>query len=140
MVVFDAGDAHWKFCGTAEFLAGQGKTVTLVTPLWFAGFDLPLNVIPPLYRRLAERQAPVIPSSVVREVTANGVVLRDIFTREEKTLEAEAVVWAGPNRAMDELYKGLKKKVAELYAVGDCVAPRKLDSAFLEGFAAGLRV
>jgi hypothetical protein len=41
------------------------------------------------------------------------------------------------NRAEDSLYKALKGRVKELYRIGDCVAPRKIDMAILEGDKAG---
>jgi hypothetical protein len=39
--------------------------------------------------------------------------------------------------ADDELYKKLKEKVPEIYRVGDCVAPRGIGIAFLEGRKVG---
>jgi hypothetical protein len=44
------------------------------------------------------------------------------------------------NAARDDLYFALKGKVKELYRVGDCVAPRKVDMAIHEGYVAGRRV
>jgi hypothetical protein len=41
------------------------------------------------------------------------------------------------NQVNDELYFALKGKVNELHRVGDCVAPRKVDMAILEGHALG---
>ena len=44
------------------------------------------------------------------------------------------------NDADDELYFALKGRSRELYRVGDCVAPRRVDSAILEGYMIGKRV
>jgi hypothetical protein len=41
------------------------------------------------------------------------------------------------NRTEDSLYFSLKGKVKELYRIGDCVAPRKVDMAILEGDKVG---
>jgi hypothetical protein len=41
------------------------------------------------------------------------------------------------NRVEDALYKSLKGKVSELYRIGDCVAPRKIDMAIVEGEKTG---
>jgi len=44
------------------------------------------------------------------------------------------------NDADDALYFALKGNVPELYRIGDCVAPRKVDMAIHEGYIAGKRV
>jgi hypothetical protein len=52
----------------------------------------------------------------------------------------DSIVTAMGNDADDGLYFALKGTVAELYRVGDCVAPRKVDMAIHEGYMAGMRV
>jgi hypothetical protein len=37
----------------------------------------------------------------------------------------------------DHLYKQLKGRVPALYRIGDCVAPRGIDTAIMEGRKAG---
>lgn len=140
VVVFDGGESHWKSCGTAELLAQEGKKVTLVTFRSFAGWDLPANTIPPFYQRMAEYDASIVPFNAVTRVTPEGVMLRDVFSRRERVLPADTLVLAGDNEVRDELYRGLKGKVPELYAVGDCVSPRKIDSAIREGFFTALKI
>ena len=58
----------------------------------------------------------------------------DVFTGYD------SIVTAMGNDAYDGLYFALKGKVRELYRVGDCVAPRKVDMAIHEGYMAGKRV
>jgi hypothetical protein len=41
------------------------------------------------------------------------------------------------NRPNHDLYFGLKGKIKELYRIGDCVAPRKIDMAIWEGNKVG---
>jgi len=139
-VIFDGGESHWKCCGTAELLAQEGKKVTLVTSRSFAGWDLPANTVPPFYQRMAEYEATIVPFTAVTRVTPEGVVLRDVFSRRERVLPADSLVWAGDNEVCDELYRGLKGKVPELYAAGDSISPRKIDSAIREGFFAALKI
>ncbi|MFZ0889326.1 MAG: FAD-dependent oxidoreductase [Candidatus Binataceae bacterium] len=139
-VVFDGGEGHWKSCGTAELLAQEGKKVTLVTVRASAGWDLPGNTVPPFYQRMAEREATILPFTAVTRVTPEGVVVRDIFSRRERVLAADSLVYAGDNDVCDGLYRELKGKVPELYAVGDCISPRKIDAAIREGFLAALNL
>jgi hypothetical protein len=49
----------------------------------------------------------------------------------------DTVVLAAGNRVEDNLYFALKGKVKELYRIGDCVAPRKIDMAIVEGNRVG---
>jgi hypothetical protein len=44
------------------------------------------------------------------------------------------------NQVNDALYFALKARVEELYRIGDCVAPRKVDMAIHEGYVAGRRL
>ena len=89
---------------------------------------------------MAKHEATILPFTAVTGVAADGVVLRDIFSRRERVLAADSLVWAGDNQACDELYRGIKGKVPELYAVGDCISPRKIDSAIREGFLSALKI
>jgi len=44
------------------------------------------------------------------------------------------------NRSTDALYRSLKGQVAELHAIGDCVAPRGVHHAILEGTRVGRQI
>ena len=52
----------------------------------------------------------------------------------------DAVVYAMGNTVEDSLYKSLKGRARGLYRVGDCVAPRKIDMAILEGDKVGRQI
>jgi NADH dehydrogenase FAD-containing subunit len=122
-------------------VARDGKNVTLVTPRLFAGFDLPPTAVPLYYERMAEYGATIITHSVVTRVQADGVVVLDVFAHKEQLLTGvDTLVWAGDNRAAGELFQALRGVVGEIYPVGDCVAPRKIDAAIREGFLAGLKI
>ena len=141
VAVLDGGESHWKFCGTGEMLAQQGKKVTLITPRPFAGFDIPPTAVPLLYQRLARHGADVIPLATVTRVTPEGLVLMDVFSKAERLLPGiDTLVLAGDNRACGDLRRSLKGQVPELFAVGDCIAPRKIDAAIREGFFEALKI
>ena len=44
------------------------------------------------------------------------------------------------NDADEALYFALKGRVRELHRIGDCVAPRRADSAIYEGYMIGKRI
>ena len=52
----------------------------------------------------------------------------------------DSIVTAMGNDADESLYFALKGQVRELLRAGDCVAPRRVDMAILEGYMAGKRV
>ena len=48
------------------------------------------------------------------------------------------VVIAATRRMVAGLYKRLRGRVGELYAIGDCLAPRTVEQATYEGHKVGL--
>jgi hypothetical protein len=74
-------------------------------------------------------------------VEGGTVVVSNAFTGRQHVIECvDTVVVARGSTANDDLYKRLKGKVAELYAVGQCVAPRKLLDSTLDGLRIGRMV
>ncbi len=141
VLVYDCGESHWKFCGTAELLAQQGRKVTVVTPRLFLGFGIRPTAVPGVYERLAEHDATVIEHTALVRIDKGAVVLMDVFSHKERVLAGiDTVVWVGDDHVVNDLHGVLKGTVPEVYAVGDCVAPRKIDAAIREGFFTALKV
>lgn len=60
------------------------------------------------------------------------------FTSQEGRIEGvDTVVHAVGSIANDHLYRSLKVKFEEIYAVGDCVTPREVMHAIYEGSKVG---
>ncbi|GAG12081.1 unnamed protein product, partial [marine sediment metagenome] len=56
------------------------------------------------------------------------------ITNAEKVIEdIDTVVLVYGGQAENQLYRVLKGKVKELYAIGDCLAPRRVEQAIYEG-------
>ena len=64
----------------------------------------------------------------------------DRFAEGERALPADVVVLGTYERPSQELYQALKGRVSRLFRVGDCVAPRRLEQAILEGRQVGEQV
>ena len=63
---------------------------------------------------------------------------RDAYTNETILFnDYDTVVLDIGNRVEDDLYHQIKGKVAEVYRSGDCVAPRGIDMAIIEGRKVG---
>jgi len=124
---------------TAEFLADAGKQVEMVTPALYGGQDLgPTLDLETWHRRARSKGIVITPNVVVREISGSTVTVFNHYSGQERCIEGvDTVVRAAPARANDALYFALKGRVKELYRVGDCVAPRRVGPAILEGHLVG---
>ena len=129
---------HLPAPSTAEFLASQGKRVTLITELRDIGENIEHATLFMLVKRLLELGVETMPLTRFVAAGAEGVRVLNVFTRQETLLERlETIVFVSGNQAQDDLYRGLKGTVPELYNVGDSRAPRRLIHAVREGSRAG---
>ena len=145
VVIVDGGDAFWQCCASAEYLAGQGKRVEIVTPVLYVGMEVPGESLGGLYQRLLSKEAVFTPSTGLKEIRQDGgrctlVVYNTYSKREREIVGVDTVVMATGARADDGLYRALKGRVPELYAVGDCYAPRKIPDAIRDGQRVGRMV
>jgi mycofactocin system FadH/OYE family oxidoreductase 2 len=138
-VLFIDNDGHHQATATIEFLADRGKKVHIVTNSSTIGSELgPSQDSYLAHQRLAQKGVTFTPDFAVVEIQGLAVKGLNYYSNEWHTFsDYDSVVYAMGNRAEDTLYKALKGKVKELYRVGDCVAPRKIDMAILEGDKVG---
>lgn len=125
-------------CETADFLASLGKRVTILEILGDVALDMGLLARKQLLNRLREMGVGIYVNTTVEEITDAGVLART----DDKAihLEGESIIIATGSRSNDDMAKQLAGEAVELYFVGDCVEPRKLDNAINEGFQTGLKV
>jgi mycofactocin system FadH/OYE family oxidoreductase 2 len=133
VVVID--DVHTEEAlSTAELLLDQGKRVEVISPLFYVGQDIGVTSIAPLYARLYTKGVVLTPCSELRAVEGSTVVVRNVYSNAERRIEAvDTVVLAVGSRSTDALYRALKGQVPALHAAGDCVAPRGVHQAILDG-------
>ncbi|MEW6439929.1 MAG: FAD-dependent oxidoreductase [bacterium] len=130
---------------TAEFLADRGKEVTLVMPTEFRyGRPNPytgdIGTLGVQILNLKKKKVTRIADHVVKKAFRGKIVLKDVYTEEEKELEADTLVlsyWRLPN---NKLYYELKDKVPEIHRIGDALAPRRLINAIYDGHQAALNL
>ena len=132
VVVVD--DVHTQEAlSTAELLLEQGKRVEVISPLFYVGQDIGVTSIAPLYKRLFTRGVVLTPGTELRAVEGSTVIVANVYSGAEQRIEGvDTVVLAAGSRSTDGLYRALKGQVSELYAVGDCVAPRGVHQAILD--------
>ena len=124
-------------CETAHFLASLGKKVVVVARHDAAARMGPLER-KHLLLKLHEIGVVIHTNAGVQEITDGGVQIR--VNDQDVFLNAENVLIATGSKSRDELVQQLTGKIAELYFAGDCVKPRKLYDAILEGFQIGLKI
>jgi N,N-dimethylglycine/sarcosine dehydrogenase len=132
VVVVD--DVHTQQAlSTAELLLEQGKRVEVISPLFYVGQDIGVTSIAPLYKRLFTAGVILTPGTELRAVEGSAVIVANVYSGVERRVEGvDTVVLSAGSRSTDSLYRALKGRVAELYAVGDCVAPRGVHQAILD--------
>lgn len=131
-------DAHITALGLAEMLATEGKKVEVLSRMLYVGMDLDSNSLAMVYSRNFKAGVKITPLNYIKEISGNTVVAFHTYTKEERRIEnVNTVVLVTSKKVNNELYKQLKGKVPELYAVGDCVAPRRIGMAIYEGHKVG---
>jgi 2,4-dienoyl-CoA reductase (NADPH2) len=116
--------------GVAEWLAASGLDVALVTPDPVAGTQLSrtgdlADANTRLQRAGVRREL----RAVLRRVDSAQAVLEDVWTGAQRTLPCAAVIDCGHRLPEETLYRtrpGTRR-------AGDCVAPRSMLEAVLEG-------
>jgi 2,4-dienoyl-CoA reductase (NADPH2) len=120
----------------AESLVATGRHVALVTPDLIAGNELSRSGdLAPANVRLQAAGVALVKRAVLRAVRPGWVEVEQRFTGERHQVEAVALVDAGHRLADQELAAAADG--AHLQA-GDCVAPRTIHEAVLEGRRAAL--
>ena len=92
-------------------------------------------------RRVFTKGITFTPYTMIKEIHDRTVVVYNILTRQERTIEdVDNVVLAYYNKADDQLYSALKGQIKELYRIGDCMAPRGIGDAIRDGETVGRRL
>jgi 2,4-dienoyl-CoA reductase (NADPH2) len=123
----------------AEAAAATGRPVVMVSEDGFVSSRLGLTgEFAPWYRRAAALGIELIPQTVVVGAAPGELALRHRFGEQIRRLDGVgAVVVADHELADDALHRALSGRVAELHRAGDCLAPRRVLQAVLEGNRTG---
>jgi len=141
VVIYDRWDGHYKALAPGEYFYDQGKRVTFITPLEYVGANMEAQNLLPFYKRLyGKEKVRFMPFTDLNEIRKGKVLVKNVFSGEKSEIQVDSVVICAGNKANDELYWGLKGKAKELYRIGDCVSPRRVTAAILEGHDLGMRI
>ncbi|MBO0796136.1 MAG: mycofactocin system FadH/OYE family oxidoreductase 2, partial [Ktedonobacteraceae bacterium] len=134
VLIYDQLGFH-QATSAAEFLAEQGCQIEIVTPQFYVGGDLSVTLdIELWYRRALARQMCLTPNFFLASLGPGSATIMNNYSGQSRQIENVALaVMATPQAANDALYHQLQGKIAQLLRVGDCVAPRRVEHAILDG-------
>jgi len=141
VLVYDELGFH-QASSVAELLATRGCSVELLTPAMVVAQDLGVTLDRERFRRRAwaagirQRTDRVVLAAARVEGRVRVSVLHHPTDVVEQS-DYDAVVCALPGEPVDELWHTLRGTVDTLHRVGDCLAPRRLDAAIIEGQRVG---
>ncbi|TAK72241.1 MAG: FAD-dependent oxidoreductase [Betaproteobacteria bacterium] len=120
-------------CEVAVWLAGNGKKVTVVE---MQGELIPekMNMDNKLWLRKMVKESGVatFTNAKIQKISGNGIVVS--INGTEKKIAADSVVLALGLKSRSKLRDSLTQTPFEVFAIGDCVKPRKIMDAVWEGF------
>jgi mycofactocin system FadH/OYE family oxidoreductase 2 len=139
-VIID-GDCFYRALTATDFLLNQEVEVEVLSPVFYIGMNVAMPSLIITYMNLCSKGAVFTPMHMVRSIADHTVNAFHVFSFAERTITGvDTVVLAYPGQVENALHKQLKGRVPELYQIGDCVAPRKVDMAILEGHDVGRRI
>lgn len=126
-------------CDVAEFLAAQGKKVTMIEILPAIAAEMnPFDRQFTCYK-LGAKGILMISGVQHEEGTKEGLTITDRWGKSYN-IQADTIVIATGATPNSSLAKELEGKVPELYCIGDCVSPRKIIDATSEGASVGYKI
>jgi 2,4-dienoyl-CoA reductase-like NADH-dependent reductase (Old Yellow Enzyme family) len=151
LVVDDNG--HWEAAGTAEYLSDRNCRVEIIATHGSIGEDIESGNRTLFYRRAAIKGIRLRPNTVLLEVGDHRVKVAAVFSARNSTgwdkymlvpgdeEWIEGIDWVVPiigRRSREDLFLELKEspefKGIKIERVGDCVAPRLIQSTITEAF------
>lgn len=119
----------------AEYLADRGKEVVLISENVYIGQGLEWSILHLMLKRLLEKHVDLQPlTEIVR--AGRRPEFENTFTKDKVDLgEFDSAVFASNMQTVD-----FPDIPGEVYRIGDCLAPRRIVHAALDGARAGSQV
>jgi NADPH-dependent 2,4-dienoyl-CoA reductase/sulfur reductase-like enzyme len=131
----------WIGPGIAELLAGRGHPVTLGVDGYMPGQRIQQYVRDGLLAALARAGVVILPTVRLFGYDGSAVFFQHVLTGEPVIVEdAAALVLAEGHEPVDDLLVALEAYDGEVHGIGDCLAPRTVEEAVLEGLRIASRI
>lgn len=128
---------------TADFLAEQGRDVTIIEMKPEIASDLDPYAKPMLIQELKNHNVKMICNGMIQEFLADGVLYKDAENSEEEISSLrgfDSVVLALGTRNYDPLSERLKDMVKEVYVIGDAKKAGKVYAATHEAVEIAMKI
>jgi len=136
-------------CETAEFLADQGKQVTIARRSQFMANKMNPDMRMLLVDRLRNKGVRMLTGVQYQQALDRGVrvhlrggitSMAEIAADGLKSIPADTIVLAAGSVPNNELKEAIEKMGVEVKCVGDCVEPRTMLEAIKEGWLAAAEI
>lgn len=106
----------------------------MISRLFYPGQDVGVTSIVPLYTRLFRKGMTLTPHTELVAVEGSTVLVANAFTGAQRRIDGvDTVVLSMGSRSTNAISRALRNRGAARHAIGDCVAPRGIHQAILEG-------
>ena len=122
-------------CEVTEYLAEQGKKVTIVEMLEQIGLDIGPSYRKFVLKRLEKQGVTVITKATATSISKEGVNITQ--NGQSRLLPTDTIILAAGSKPNKELLEVLKDTKIEVHAIGDCLSARRIVDAVAEGFDIG---
>jgi 2,4-dienoyl-CoA reductase-like NADH-dependent reductase (Old Yellow Enzyme family)/thioredoxin reductase len=133
-VVAGGLDDHLPTLTTADLAARQCGRVTLLTETMHAGQDVEPASLFVLTKRLLDQGVTILPTTGLQSVDGSTVHTRNTLTNGSDVVTGvDTVIVVAERRPRDDLAAAVRAAGHEVHLIGDCLAPRRMMHANLEG-------
>jgi 2,4-dienoyl-CoA reductase-like NADH-dependent reductase (Old Yellow Enzyme family) len=140
-VFLDDGSGFWWNYGVAEALVEAGWQITIITPSASIGHMIPHESVAPMLARLGAGNATYRVLTAFDSLESAGVRLVNLTSGEEDVVPCGLVVLQTGRAPSDNPAAALLAAgLPEVHQVGDCITPRRMSFAVLEGQRVGRRL
>ena len=131
----------WIGLGVARAVAERGRKVTLAVNGYHAGQRIQQYVRDAMLAQAATLGVEIVPLVRPYGADESSVYLQHVLTGEPVIIDGVgSLVLAQGHEPVDDLSAGLLAEGREVHLVGDCLAPRTVEEAVLEGLQVGSSV
>lgn len=132
---------HTYGLDVASFLAEKGKQVELLTEAAYAGSEADALTVEAAHFHALSQEVNITPLSAIKEIQGNNVIIYNVLTDKERTIEnIDSVVICTDEQPDDALFHSLEGKVKQLHLIGQALSPRRLLDSIADAYTTASKI
>jgi NADPH-dependent 2,4-dienoyl-CoA reductase/sulfur reductase-like enzyme len=124
----------------ADFIAERGKTITIIEMKDTIALEMEPTSRRMLIERLERRKVKMMTKTLVQEVTARGVKIKDLKDKSLSEIPAQTVVIAFGSKPVEFDVEEIEKAGIEVHVIGDGKEVHETAEAIRDGFVVGTSI